>query len=68
MAFTLEDAVTGEMYRYTQNVIGGVWQSLVLKSKLFKTVNGTPLSDYSHNVRFCVSCEGKYAINNVMWL
>ena len=68
MAFTLEDAVTGEMFRYTQNVIGGVWQSLVLKSKLFKTVNGTPLSDYSHNVRFCVSCEGKYAINNVMWL
>lgn len=66
--FTIEDALTGEVYRYSQNVIGGIWQSLVVKSKHFKTINGTPLSDYSHNVRFCVSCEEKYAINNVMWL
>lgn len=68
ITLTIEDAVTGEVFRYSQSIIGGVWQSLVLKSKLFKTVNGVPLSDYSHNVRFCVSCEEKYAINNVMWL
>ena len=64
----IEDTASGETYRYAQSVLGGVWQSLVLKSKLFKTENGVPLADYSHNVRLCISCDEKYAINNVMWL
>ena len=68
MVFTIEDIDAGETYRYSQSVIGGVWQSLVLKSKLFKNVNGTPLAEYSHNVRMCVWCDEKYAINNLMWL
>lgn len=66
--FMIEDTVACEAYRYAQTVIGGVWQSLVLQSKLFKNVNGSPLSDYSNNVRLCIDCEEKYAINNVMWL
>lgn len=68
--FTLmiEDRAAGETYRYNQVIVGGVWQSLVLKSKLFKNVNGTPLSDFAQNVRLCVYCDGGYAINNVMWL
>lgn len=68
IVFMIEDTVAHETYRYAQSIIGGVWQSLVLKSKLFKNVNGTPLAEYSHNVRLCVACEEKYAINNVMWL
>lgn len=68
IVFMIEDTVDGETYRYAQPVIGGVWQSFVLKSKLFKNVNGVPLTDYSHNVRLCIDCEEKYAINNVMWL
>ena len=68
IVFMIEDRSSGESYRYSQSVIGGVWQSLVLKSKYFKNVNGTPLAEYSHNIRLCVSCEEKYAINNVMWL
>ena len=68
MVFTIEDIDVGETYRYSQPVIGGVWQSLVLKSNYFKNVNGTPLAEYSHNVRLCVECDEKYAINNVMWL
>ncbi|MDE7439173.1 MAG: hypothetical protein K2N23_01505 [Clostridia bacterium] len=68
IVFMLEDTVDGETYRYGQSVIGGVWQSLVIKSKLFKNVNGVPLTDYSHNARLCIDCEEKYAINNVMWL
>ena len=64
----LDDTAAGETYRYSQSVIGGVWQSLVLKSKVFKNVNGVPLADYSHNARLCIACEEKYAINNVMWL
>lgn len=64
----IEDTAAGESYRYSQTVLGGVWQSLVLKSKLFKNENNVALADYSHNVRLCVSCDEKYAINNVMWL
>ncbi len=68
IVFMIEDTADGEIYRYSQSVVGGVWQSLVLKSNLFKNVNGAPLADYSHNVRLCIDCEEKYAINNVMWL
>ena len=68
VVLTIENIDDGETYRYSQTVIGGVWQSLVLKSKLFKNVNGTPLAQYSNNVRLCVECDEKYAINNVMWL
>ena len=68
IAFTIEDIDEGEIYRYSQSVIGGVWQSLVLKSKFFKNVNGTPLSGFTHRVRLCVECNEQYAINNVMWL
>lgn len=68
--FTLmiEDTAGGETYRYSQSVLGGVWQSLVIKCKHFKNVNGVPLAEYTHNVRMCVECDEKYAINNVMWL
>ncbi len=64
----IEDMVSGETYRYSQSILGGVWQSLVLNSKLFKNENKVPLADYAHNVRLCISCQEKYAINNVMWL
>ncbi len=68
ITFTIVDSADGEIYKYSQNILGGVWQSLILESKLFKTVNGSQLSDYAHNLRFCIFCEGNYAINNLMWL
>ena len=68
ITFTIEDDGEGEIYKYTQSILGGVWQSLIIESKLFKTVNGTQLADYEHNLRLCISCDGKYAINNIMWL
>lgn len=66
--FTLEDVENGEMYKYSQSVLGGVWQSIILNSKLFKTVNGNPLSDFVHSLKFCIYCEKEYAVNNLMWL
>ncbi len=66
--FTLEDVENGEVYKYSQSVLGGVWQSIILKSKLFKTVNGVPLTDYVHSLKFCITCEKEFAVNNVMWL
>ena len=68
ITFTIADASEGEIYKYSQSVLGGVWQSLILESKLFKSVNGVQLSDYAHNFRLCINCEGNYAINNLMWL
>ena len=68
MTFVIEDSNEKEIYKYSQSILGGVWQSLIIESKLFKTVNGVQLSDYAHNIRFCITCEGNYAINNVMWL
>lgn len=68
ITFAIEDLNERETYKYSQSILGGVWQSLILESKLFKTVNGAPLADYAHNIRFCISCDGNYAINNVMWL
>lgn len=68
ITFTIENAADAETYKYSQSVLGGVWQSLILESKLFKTINGTQLADYAHNLRFCINCDGKYAINNLMWL
>ncbi|MDE6441549.1 MAG: hypothetical protein K2L12_02200 [Clostridia bacterium] len=66
--FVIEDFNDGETYKYSQSILGGVWQSLILESKLFKTVNGVPLSDFVHNFRFCITCDDKYAVNNIMWL
>lgn len=68
ITFTIEDSAEKEVYKYSQSIIGGVWQSLILESKLFKTGNGVQLTDYAHNLRFCISCDGEYAVNNLMWL
>ncbi len=68
MTFIIENTSDGEVYKCSQSILGGVWQTLILESKLFKTASGAALSDYSHNLRFCVSSDGKYAINNLMWL
>lgn len=66
--FSLEDVENGETYKYSQSVLGGVWQSLILPSKLFKNVSGNALNNYVHSLKFCITCEGEFAVNNVMWL
>ena len=68
ITFALVDLDEKETYRYSQSVLGGVWQSLILESKLFKNVNGAQLSDFVHNMKFCISSDGRYAINNILWL
>ncbi len=68
ITFTIEDLSEKETYKYSQSILGGVWQSLILEKKLFKTVNGVPLTNIAQNIRFCISCDGNYAINNIMWL
>jgi hypothetical protein len=66
--FSMYDVNTHETFRYIHNVVGGVWQALILESKMFKGASGTALSNYATNLRFSIICNKQYAINNVMWL
>ncbi len=59
---------TKEEYLYTFNSLGGVWQSVILESKSFKTEQGIHLSNYLGKLCFKITCAKQYAINNVMWL
>ena len=68
ITLTLEDVSDGKIYKLSQSVLGGVWQSLILDSGLFKSSNGETPSDFTGNMRLCINGEGEYAVNNVMWL
>ncbi len=68
VSFTLEDVDNGEVYEYSQKVLGGVWQTIIIESKYFKNIDGEQLSDYIHSLKFCITCEKEYAVNNLMWL
>lgn len=66
--FALVDLTNKEVYKYSQNVIGGVWQSIVLESKFFKNDNGVQVAEYGNNFKFLISCNERYAVNNIIWL
>ena len=68
LVLTLTDLISGEEYVYQPEVIGGVWQSLICESSLFKNAGGAPLDVYTPNFKFSVNCEVPYAVNNVIWL
>lgn len=65
---TVKDLASGENYVATVPVTGGVWQSTVLESKLFKNAGGVPLNDFTGDLNFELDCPVKYAVNNIMWL
>lgn len=50
------------------NIIGGVWQSLIVEPKMLKNKFGTSLSDFTECESVSVNAEGKFALNNLMWL
>jgi hypothetical protein len=66
LAFT--DVNSGEKFSLKVNTVGGVWQSIILKSKQFKNNNGKALEDYTGSLNFSISGNCAYAINNVLWL
>ncbi len=65
---TLVDGPTGEEYTDDYEITGGVWQSIIAESKLFKNSGGVSLENFMSAVKLTVSCGIPYAINNVMWL
>lgn len=57
-----------ELYSLKINVLGGVWQSQVLKAKLFKNTNGMPLSSFIGCEALTFNSSGKFLLNNLIWL
>ena len=68
LIFTLRDLTGGEDYVCAVNVVGGVWQNVILESKMFKTANGVQLADFLGDMKMSITCRTDFAINNVMWL
>lgn len=65
---TVTDLSTGDEYVGKVPVVGGAWQNVILESTAFKTSGGASLSDFTGDIKLTIRCEGKFAINNVLWL
>lgn len=58
----------GEEFVYEDDIIGGVWQSVIADCKLFKNVGGVPLASFKDGVKLTIKSDSACAVNNVMWL
>ena len=68
MDFVMTSMSDGEEYIARVALAGGIWQNEVLESKLFKSVGGKSLADFTVGLMFTIRCSSEYAVNNVMWL
>jgi hypothetical protein len=64
----MTDISDGTIYKVNINIVGGVWQSLLLNSKMFKTDSGSSMHDYARALVFTIKCKSDFAVNNLMWL
>lgn len=65
---TLESAEDNTSYRATVNVVGEVWQNVILYANMFKNKQGVSLSDFTKGLKLTVRGKVEFALNNVMWL
>ena len=68
LKISLTDMISGEVYSYVSDAVGGVWLNFVLESNLFKTSGGTALAAYGAHFKLTFDGESPFSINNVMWL
>ena len=66
--FTVTDVRSEEEFINTLNIIGGVWQTVILDGKAFKSASGTTLSNFEGDYKITFNCPVGFAINNIMWL
>ena len=64
----LKNTVNGETYSSKVIILGGVWQSVIQKAKVFKNKDGISLQNFTECVSLAISGKGKYAVNNLIWL
>lgn len=68
VTITLTTKDVRDEYVATVNIIGGVWQSQIIEPKMLKNKSGTSLTDFTECECVSVNAEGKFALNNLMWL
>ncbi|MCD8371715.1 MAG: dienelactone hydrolase family protein [Clostridia bacterium] len=68
VVFSMEDMEKSDIYSIKIDVVGGVWQGVLLDRKNFKNRQGATLSSFNLNLKFEINCDGQYAVNNIMWL
>lgn len=68
LEITMRDVVANEVYGMIVSVIGGVWQSVILKDKDFKNVEGASVSDFTKNILFSITGKDPFVVNNLLWL
>ena len=68
VTFCMCDMNTGTLYYAVTRAAGGIWQSVLLEDKDFKSDQGIHISDFCGKLRFTVSCAARFAVNNLMWL
>ena len=68
LVVSLKNNADGLKYEVKQNILGGVWQSLTLQAKLFKNSNGISLNDFTKCESLAVKSDGKFVMNNLIWL
>ncbi len=64
----LKNVENGEKYVSSVMVLGGVWQSVIQKAKVFKNKDGISLNNFTECVSLTITGDGKYAVNNLIWL
>lgn len=68
LTLTFTNVSTEEEYSVTMSVAGGVWQTFVAESKLFKTAAGIQLAEFTSQYSFSINCTAPFAVNNILWL
>lgn len=68
VVFVLKNDATGDEFVYIENLLGDVWQSVLIEANAFKNASGASLVSFSSNFSFTINCGVPIAINNVMWL
>lgn len=64
----INDGDDGKVYSVRLDVIGGVWQTHTLTAKAFKNKNNATLTDFTNCEMLTFIGDGKFALNNLMWL
>jgi len=68
LSIEMKRAEDSEIFSANFKVVGGVWQSLLIPSKNLKNKNGISLPTYLGCESLTLTCDLKFAINNIMWL
>lgn len=68
VTFRMQDMESGTIYYASARAAGGIWQSVLLESKDFKSEQGIHISGFGGKLKFTIACAGRYAVNNLMWL